>query len=115
MTLTIGKRYAITYITGKRTFGTVFDAITVAGTTRYKIRRPDHNGWVSATTANIASAIPLDDYAVGDRVNTRHGIGTVTQAPTQMASGWTVRVDLDDKTTTPSGHARYAVIDITTA
>ena len=60
MTLTPGKRYAITYITGKRVHGTVLDAITVAGTTRYKIRRPGHNGWVSATTANIADAIPLD-------------------------------------------------------
>lgn len=54
-------------------------------------------------------------YATGDRVTTPHGTGTVTQAPTQMASGWTVRVDLDDTTATPSGHARYRLTDITSA
>ncbi|QVJ00354.1 DUF3560 domain-containing protein [Nocardiopsis eucommiae] len=57
---------------------------------------------------------PLDDYAVGDRVSTRHGLGTITQAPSLMASGWTVRVQ-HDTPATASGHARYTVTDLTPA
>jgi len=63
--LTTGKRYAITYTTGKRTVGTVIASTTVAGTTTYKIARPT-GGWVAASTATIASAIPLDPYTVTD-------------------------------------------------
>ncbi|MFE3461341.1 hypothetical protein ACFXKD_27670 [Nocardiopsis aegyptia] len=116
VTLTVGRRYAITYTTGKRTVGKVFEGHDVAGLTRYKIARPT-GGWVTACAGDIAEAIDLDGPTpqVGDRVTTPHGPGTVTQAPSQMASGWTVRVDLDDKTVTASGHARVRLDDLTAA
>jgi hypothetical protein len=54
-------------------------------------------------------------YQPGDRVRTPHGQGTATQEPALMASGWTVRVDLDDTTATASGHARYRVDELSPA
>lgn len=53
-------------------------------------------------------------FQVGDRVTTPNGPGTVTQAPSQMASGWTVRVQ-HNTPATASGHARYNVTDISHA
>lgn len=50
--------------------------------------------------------------APGTRVNTPDGPGTITEQPFQMASGWTVRVDLDTPTTA-SGHARYTTDKVT--
>lgn len=51
-------------------------------------------------------------YAPGARVTAPHGPGTIAEEPVLMASGWTVRVDLDTPATA-SGHARYTLDEIT--
>lgn len=59
--LVVGRRYALTYVTGKRVVGTVTDRTEVAGRVHYKVLRLDGAGWFSANTGNLVQALTLDE------------------------------------------------------